>query len=68
VPTNIPLHRQIVRDLDFIAGRFDTSYLDQKLEKFNLDAINNMEEEEQKMAHITKLVETIKSNNINVRH
>ncbi len=68
VPTNIPLHRQIVRDLDFIAGRFNTSYLDYKLEKFNLDAINNMEEEEQKMAHITKLVETIKANNISVRH
>ena len=68
VPTNIPLHRQIVRDLDFIAGRFNTSYLDHKLEKFNLDAINNMEEEEQKMAKITKLVETIKSNNISVRH
>lgn len=68
VPTNIPLHRQIVRDLDFIEGRFNTSYLDYKLEKFNLDAINNMEEEEQKMAHITKLVETIKANNISVRH
>ncbi len=68
VPTNIPLHRQIVRDLDFIEGRFNTSYLDHKLEKFNLDAINNMEEEEQKMAHITKLVETIKANNISVRH
>ncbi|MDD2357337.1 MAG: acetyl-CoA carboxylase biotin carboxylase subunit [Thiovulaceae bacterium] len=68
VPTNIPLHRQIVRDLDFIAGKFDTSYLDHKLEKFNLDAINNMEEEEQKMAQITKLVETIKANNISVRH
>ena len=68
VPTNIPLHRQIVRDLDFIEGKFDTSYLDHKLEKFNLDAINNMEEEEQKMAQITKLVETIKSNNISVRH
>jgi pyruvate carboxylase subunit A len=68
VPTNIPLHRQIVRDLDFIDGKFDTSYLDHKLEKFNLDAINNMEEEEQKMAQITKLVETIKSNNISVRH
>ena len=68
VPTNIPLHRQIVRDLDFIDGKFDTSYLDHKLEQFNLDAINNMEEEEQKMAKITKLVETIKSNNISVRH
>ena len=68
VPTNIPLHRQIVRDLDFIAGRFNTSYLDHKLEQFNLDAINNMEEEQQKIDNITKLVETIKANNISVRH
>ncbi len=68
VPTNIPLHRQIVRDLDFIAGRFNTSYLDHKLEQFNLDAINNMEQEQQKMDNITKLVETIKANNISVRH
>ena len=66
--TNIPLHRAIVRDLDFIAGTFDTSYLDKKLDKFNLDAINNIEEEEQKMANISKLVETIKAHNINVRH
>ena len=68
VPTNIPLHRQIVRDLDFIAGRFNTSYLDHKLEQFNLDAINNMEQEQQKMDNNTKLVETIKANNISVRH
>ena len=68
VATNIPLHRAIVRDLDFIDGKFDTSYLDHKLDKFNLDAINNMEEEEQKMAQISKLVETIKAHNINVRH
>lgn len=68
VATNIPLHRAIVRDLDFIDGQFDTSYLDHKLDKFNLDAINNMEEEEQKMAQISKLVETIKAHNINVRH
>ena len=68
VPTNIPLHRQIVRDLDFIEGKFNTSYLDTKLDKFNLDAINNMEAEEEKMAQISKLVETIKSNKISVRH
>ena len=68
IATNIPLHRAIVRDFDFIEGKFDTSYLDTKLDKFNLDAINHMEEEEQKMVQISKLVETIKAHNINVRH
>lgn len=68
VPTNIPLHRQIVRDQDFIDGVFNTSYLDKKLEQFNLDAINNIQEEEQKMSQINKLVKTIKQHNINVRH
>lgn len=36
VPTNLPLLRQIVRDKDFTAGKFDTSYLDRKLSKFRL--------------------------------
>jgi pyruvate carboxylase subunit A len=68
VPTNIPLHRQIVRDQDFIDGIFNTSYLDKKLDQFNLDAINNIQAEEQKMAGITKLVKAIKNHNLEVRH
>ncbi len=28
VQTTIPLHRQILADPDFIAGRFDTGFLD----------------------------------------
>ncbi len=36
VPTNIPLHRQIVRDEDFRNGKFNTGYLDQKLKEFKL--------------------------------
>ncbi len=32
VPTNIALHRQIVRDHDFIDGKLDTGYLDTKLQ------------------------------------
>jgi len=68
VPTNIPLHKAIVRDQDFIDGKFTTGYLDEKLEKFNLDAINCMEKEEQRMKHINKLIETIKQNNLSIRH
>ena len=67
LPTNIPLHREIVRDLDFIEGKLDTSYLDKKLEKFNMDAIDHIKEEENKMQNITKLIEQIKKNKINVR-
>ncbi|WP_293442055.1 acetyl-CoA carboxylase biotin carboxylase subunit [Persephonella sp.] len=36
VPTNLPLLRQIVRDKDFMEGRFDTGYIDKKLPKFKL--------------------------------
>ena len=67
LPTNIPLHREIVRDLDFIKGKLDTSYLDKKLEKFNLDAINHIEEEEKKMKNITNLLEKIKEKKVSVR-
>lgn len=68
LPTNIPLHKAIVRDQDFIDGKFTTGYLDDKLEKFNLDAINCMEKEEQRMQEINRLIETIKQNNLAVRH
>jgi len=68
LPTNIPLHKAIVRDEDFKAGKFTTGYLDEKLEKFNLDAINCIEKEEEKMAHISTLIDTIKKHKIPVRH
>lgn len=35
IPTNIPLHREIVRDIDFINGNFTTNFLDQKLDGFS---------------------------------
>ncbi len=68
VPTNIPLHREIVRDQDFIDGRFTTNYLDTKLEQFNLDAINHLEEEEKRMQQISSLIETIKKNKVAVKY
>ncbi len=34
--TNIPLHKEIVRDADFIKGKFDTSFLDTRVEEFAL--------------------------------
>jgi len=49
VSSNIPLHRQIVRDKDFIDGVFDTGYLDKKLSHFSLHAIDDIEQETKKM-------------------
>ncbi|MGD9969064.1 MAG: acetyl/propionyl/methylcrotonyl-CoA carboxylase subunit alpha [Sulfuricurvum sp.] len=68
VPTNIPLHRQIVRDEHFIEGLLDTGYLDMKLNEFNLEAVHNMDDEEAKMKQIEHIIDAIKSKNINVRH
>lgn len=68
VPTNIALHRQIVRDQDFIDGKLDTGYLDGKLQHFNLDAIHNMDDEEEKMRHIEEVIAAINAKNLIVRH
>ncbi|HEX5710327.1 MAG TPA: acetyl-CoA carboxylase biotin carboxylase subunit [Sulfuricurvum sp.] len=68
IPTNIALHRQIVRDQDFIDGKLDTGYLDTKLQHFNLDAIHNMEDEEAKMKHIKQVIAAINAKNLTVRH
>ena len=66
-PTNIPLHREIVRDQDFIDGKFTTNYLDTKMDIFTLHSQDNIHEEEEKIANLTKLIETIKKNNITTR-
>ena len=66
--TNIPLHREIVRDADFIAGTFNTSYLDKKMDIFKLHSEDNMKKEEEKIANIVKLMETINNNKIKVKH
>lgn len=68
VPTNIALHRQIVRDQDFIDGKLDTGYLDGKLQHFNLDAIHNMDDEEEKMKRIEEVIAAINAKNLTVRH
>ena len=67
-PTNIPLHREIVRDADFIAGTFNTSYLDKKMEIFTLNSEDNIKKEEEKIANIVKLMETINKNKLKIKH
>ncbi|WP_345977435.1 acetyl-CoA carboxylase biotin carboxylase subunit [Sulfurimonas sp. HSL3-7] len=68
VVTNIPLHREITRDPDFIEGRFDTGYLDTKLPLFNMETLDHIKEEERRMSEISVLIERIRSNNIKIRH
>lgn len=65
-PTNIPLHREIVRDQDFRDGKFFTNYLDKKMEEFTLHSEENIKLEEEKIANIMKFIEKINSNNIKV--
>ncbi|WP_456402075.1 acetyl-CoA carboxylase biotin carboxylase subunit [Hydrogenimonas sp.] len=67
VKTNIPLHRAIVRDPDFIEGRFDTGYLDKKLDRFNLQMQNSIEEEERRVEKIADLIRKIKTGNVDYR-
>ena len=67
VKTNIPLHRAIVRDPDFIEGRFDTGYLDKKLDRFNLQMQNSIEEEERRVEKIADLIRKIRTGNVDYR-
>lgn len=65
--TNIPLHREIVRDADFRAGKFNTSYLDKKLELFNLHAASSIADEEKKIAFLSDMIKKIKEHKISTR-
>jgi len=67
-PTNIGLHRQIVRDIDFIAGNLNTGYLDKKLDIFKLGGEKTIKEEESKIAKIMAFIKNIKVKNIKVKH
>lgn len=66
-PTNIPLHREIVRDEDFKNGTFNTSYLDKKMQTFTLNSEENIKLEEEKIANIMKFIETINKNNVKIK-
>lgn len=68
VPTNLPLHREIVRDIDFVAGNLTTNYLDKKMDIFNLNAKHAIEDEKKKMSMISKLIEQIKKSSLVVRY
>ncbi|QDF28040.1 acetyl-CoA carboxylase biotin carboxylase subunit [Halarcobacter anaerophilus] len=67
-PTNIELHREIVRDEDFKEGNLTTSYLDTKMDKFKLGAKDHLKDEEKKMSKIMQFIKSIKSKNLKVRN
>ena len=67
-PTNISLHREIVKDRDFQNGFFNTSYLDKKMDVFNLNGEKSIKEEEAKMSGIMKFIEKLKLNKIITRY
>uniref|UniRef100_UPI0025E3DCDC acetyl-CoA carboxylase biotin carboxylase subunit n=1 Tax=Sulfurimonas sp. TaxID=2022749 RepID=UPI0025E3DCDC len=62
--TNIPLHREISKDENFKIGKFDTSYLDVNMDKFNLDAECSIAKEEEKSLNLTRMIKIIKDNNL----
>ena len=65
--TNIVLHREIVRDEEFRAGKFNTGYLDSKMEKFNLGGVSLLAEEEKKVSFLSSIIKKIKENNLITR-
>jgi pyruvate carboxylase subunit A len=62
--TNIPLHREIVRDDGFKAGKFNTSYLDKNISEFNLNAESAIANEEAKFKKFKETIKEMKSNNL----
>jgi pyruvate carboxylase subunit A len=67
-PTNIVLHREISRDIDFIAGNFSTNYLDKKMDLFKLQGERSIKEEEEKISKISLLIEKLKFKKAKVKH
>lgn len=68
VITNIPLHREITRDQDFKDGKFNTSYLDKKMDQFNLKANESMAKEEERIKTLTEMIGKLKAHNLTARY
>jgi len=62
--TNIALHREIVRDEEFKEGKFDTSYLDKNIKKFNLDAQSSLIDEEKRLKKFEEIIAARKENKL----
>ncbi|SFV74879.1 Biotin carboxylase of acetyl-CoA carboxylase [hydrothermal vent metagenome] len=66
IRSNLTLHKAIVKDADFKAGKFDTSYLDKKLKTFHLNESNLITEEKKREEALIALVQEIKKNKLYV--
>jgi len=66
--TNIPLHREVVRDEDFKNGRFNTGFLDTKIDKFNLSSKSSLEDEEKKVSFLSNMIKKIKDKKLTTRN
>jgi len=67
VKTNISLHREIVKNVDFIDGKFNTGFLDKNMEAFNFDARFSLEDEEKKIENISNMIKTINEHKLTTR-
>lgn len=65
--TNIPLHREIVKNSDFKEGNFNTGFLDSKMEEFSLDVKSSLEDEEKKISFISNMIKKIKEHKLTTR-
>ncbi|MDQ7066844.1 MAG: acetyl-CoA carboxylase biotin carboxylase subunit [Sulfurimonas sp.] len=66
--TNISLHREIVRDEDFMAGKFNTGFLDARMKHFSLGAQSSLEEEKKKISFISNMIKKIKEHKLIARN
>ena len=57
IETNIPLHKEIVYDDDFIEGKFTTSFLDERMEQFALLKSLNPDKEERTGSFMSRLIQ-----------
>ena len=67
IPTNLTLHRQIVKDEDFRNATFNTGYLPEKLDGFDLQETDSKKSEDEKHEQLVALMASIKKNQIQVR-
>jgi pyruvate carboxylase subunit A len=67
IPTNLTLHRQIVKAEDFRNATFNTGYLPEKLDRFDLQETDSKKSEDEKHEQLVALMASIKKNQIQVR-
>ncbi|QOP40571.1 acetyl-CoA carboxylase biotin carboxylase subunit [Sulfurimonas marina] len=62
--TNIPLHKAIVRNAAFKAGKFDTGYLDLNLDTLTLDTTSDIANEDEKFLELAAMIQELKENKL----